>query len=107
MVIKDLIRIIADSYPLDIVDFKNEYPNESYCIKNNNGQWEVYYSERGQKTGLTKCNSESEACEHLLKKIQTSHKKGHRYQRKIKSLLTTECFKRITGNNRASCATER
>jgi hypothetical protein len=70
MKIKDLIRIISDSYPLDIVDFENEYPNESYCIRENNGEWEVYYSERGQKTGLTKFYSESKACEYLLDKIK-------------------------------------
>lgn len=73
MEIKDLIRIIIDSYPLDKVDFENEYPNESHCIRENNGEWEVYYSERGQKTGLAKFISESAACEYLLKKIKTGY----------------------------------
>ena len=37
MKIKDVVRIISDSYSLDIVDFENEYPDESYCIRQNNG----------------------------------------------------------------------
>ena len=75
MEIKDLIRIISDSYPLDIVDFENEYPNKSYCIRQKNRQWEVYYSERGQKTDLKKFNSESDACEYLLEQIKTGYNK--------------------------------
>lgn len=76
MEIKDVVRIISDSYPLDIVDFENEYPNESYCIRQKNGQWEVYYSERGQKTGLKMFDLESDACEYLLEKIKTSYNNG-------------------------------
>ena len=74
MKIKDIFRIIIDSYPLDIVDFKNEYPNESYSIRQNNGQWEVYYSERRQKTNLKKFYIESDACEYLLEQIKTGYK---------------------------------
>jgi len=74
MKIDDLIRIITDSYPLDIVDFENEHPNEAYCIRNTNNKWEVYYSERGQKSGIVLFDLEEEACEHLLKKIKASNK---------------------------------
>ena len=73
MKIKDVVRIISDSYSLDIVDFEKEYPNESYCIRQNNGLWEVYYSERGQKTDLKKFDLESDACKYLLEKIKTGY----------------------------------
>ena len=80
MKIKDVVRIISDSYSLDIVDFEKEYPNESYCIRQNNGLWEVYYSERGQKTDLKKFDLESDACKYLLEKIKklaTTMAKNH------------------------------
>ena len=68
--IKDLTRIIIDSYPLDLVDFENEYPNERYCIRMKNGKWQVYYSQKGQKTGLREFEMESDASEHLLSLIR-------------------------------------
>lgn len=45
-------------------------PNEKYVLgKEPNGQWGVYYSERGQKNGLRLFDSESSACSYLLEKI--------------------------------------
>lgn len=78
MNVKDVDRIIADSFPLDFVDFENEYPNEAYCIRKTNNEWNVYYSERGQKTGLTKFTSESDACEYLLNKLKTGYNKTYK-----------------------------
>lgn len=43
-------------------------PNEKLCIVNNE-VWAVYYSERGQKTGLKEFSSEAEACEYFLRKL--------------------------------------
>ena len=45
--------------------FDKEYPNESMCLNNLNGKWEVYYSEKGQKSSLKSFDSESEACDYL------------------------------------------
>lgn len=45
-------------------------PNEQYVLSQEpNGQWEIYYSERGQKTGLRVFDSESSACNFFLEKI--------------------------------------
>lgn len=44
-------------------------PSEKLCIVNE-GVWQVYYSERGQKTGLRTFSAESEACEYFLKKLR-------------------------------------
>lgn len=41
-------------------------PNESYCIALNNNNWEVYYSERGNKFDLKLFENESSACEYFL-----------------------------------------
>lgn len=44
-------------------------PNERLCIVKENS-WQVYYSERGQKTGLRTFPTETEACEYFLKKMR-------------------------------------
>lgn len=40
-------------------------PNETYCLNNVEGEWEVCYSERGNKNGLKKFESESLAFEYF------------------------------------------
>lgn len=46
------------------------FPNETLClIKHNAKEWEIYYSERGKKSGVKIFNSESEACEYFLLKM--------------------------------------
>ncbi len=60
------MNIPEDMYSLMI----DGYPNESFClIKTDNG-WEVYYSERGQKSSAREFSSESEACEYLEHKLK-------------------------------------
>ena len=45
-------------------------PNERYVLSQEpNGQWAVYYSERGQKTGLRSFDSESTACQFFLEHV--------------------------------------
>lgn len=39
-------------------------PNEKLCIVKEN-KWQVYYSERGCKTGLKEFEQETEACEYF------------------------------------------
>jgi hypothetical protein len=61
--IKENIR--TDSYCLD-----GGLPNESFCLNNNGKAWEVYYSERGQKTGLKTFHSEDEACNYFYNSLK-------------------------------------
>ena len=44
-------------------------PNEKLCIAKED-KWQVYYSERGRKSGLNLFETESEACEFFLKKMK-------------------------------------
>jgi hypothetical protein len=46
----------------DMYSLTGGLPNEAYCIGQQNGIWEVYYSERGSKTNLKTFQSEEEAC---------------------------------------------
>jgi len=41
-------------------------PNECYCISSEDNKWEVYYSERGKKTGLKIFNNEHDACQYFF-----------------------------------------
>lgn len=46
--------------------FKGGLPNEEFCLNNLGDYWEVYYSERGQKSQYRKFITESEACQYFL-----------------------------------------
>lgn len=48
------------SYSLD-----GGLPNEAFCLGENGSVWEVYYSERGSKTGLKTFQTEDEACDYF------------------------------------------
>jgi hypothetical protein len=54
--------INPNSYCLD-----GGLPNEAYCLNNSANGWEVYYSERGDKSGLKIFQNESDACIYLYK----------------------------------------
>ena len=62
----NLFRVAPNAYSLS-----GGLPNEQYVLgEEANGQWEVYYSERGQKTGLKVYDSESNACNYFREKIK-------------------------------------
>ena len=42
------------------------WPVDGYCLDNNNGNWEVFYVERGEKHNVSQYNTESDACDKLL-----------------------------------------
>ncbi len=46
----------------DMYSLEGGLPNEMYCLEENGGRWEVYYSERGNKTGLKLFSTENDAC---------------------------------------------
>ncbi|GAB2808365.1 hypothetical protein [Ferruginibacter profundus] len=52
--------ILNDSYSLE-----GGLPNEAYCLNKVEDGWEVYYSERGNKSGLRKFTNEMDACKCL------------------------------------------
>jgi hypothetical protein len=42
------------------------YESERYCIVEESGHWQVYYSERGSKGGLKEFGTEDDACRYIL-----------------------------------------
>lgn len=64
------IELVKLNVPMDAYSLNGGLPNETYCIGNNHGTWEVYYSERGHKIGLTKFRKEDEACNYFLSEMK-------------------------------------
>ena len=62
----DAIGVPDDLYSLLIGGF----PNEALCLIKNEDGWEVYYSERGQKSDVQQFENESEACEYLFEGLK-------------------------------------
>jgi hypothetical protein len=58
-------RLRKDKVRSDMYSFDEELANEAYCLNCNSisGAWEMYYSERGQKTWLKTLENEEIACE--------------------------------------------
>ncbi|WP_084781651.1 hypothetical protein [Paenibacillus sp. D9] len=66
MNIKELeSRLTSENIQRDVYSLKGGLPNEAYCISESNGTWEVYYSERGGKSGLRVFQNEEEACQYF------------------------------------------
>lgn len=55
-------EVRVDSYSLN-----GGLPNDAYCLNRIESGWQVYYSERGNKTGLKVFDNESDACYYLFK----------------------------------------
>ncbi|ANX10950.1 hypothetical protein ABE41_002845 [Fictibacillus arsenicus] len=61
--------LIDTKVPKDSYCLNGGLPNEAYCLNKEDDLWEVYYSERGEKSQLKKFVSEEEACDYLFSKI--------------------------------------
>lgn len=64
------LEISKNAYQL-----KGGLPNEVFCIGMENNTWEVYYSERGNKTNRKVFDSEESACEYFFKLMKNIFKK--------------------------------
>ena len=58
-------EILQEEVSKDLYSLKDGLPNESYCFNEQNGVWEVYYSERGTKSNIKIFNCKTEACEYF------------------------------------------
>lgn len=50
-------------------------PNEIMCIQYINQKWEVFYSERGRKTGLMIFEDEDSACDYFFEVLKRLYNK--------------------------------
>ena len=58
-------KLIFENIGQDMYSLKGGVPNEAYCLTEVGGQREVYYSERGNKTGLKIFEAEEDACQYF------------------------------------------
>lgn len=58
-------RLEQAPIPASAYSLTGGLPNEAYCISLNGSVWEVYYSERGMKSGLRTFDSEADACQYF------------------------------------------
>lgn len=68
-------RLITENIPRQEYSLDGGLPNEACCLAQNGSQWEVYYSERGKKTGLKVFDSEEAACDHFYTWLTDSLKR--------------------------------
>jgi hypothetical protein len=62
-------KLISSNIPKETYSLEGGLPNEAYCINQIDDKWEVYYSERGQKSGLKIFDTEEEACEYFYNEL--------------------------------------
>lgn len=61
--------LINSNIPKDTYSLDGGLPNEAYCLSQNRDKWEVYYSERGRKSGTKLFTTENEACNYFYKSL--------------------------------------
>jgi hypothetical protein len=71
--LEELLKEIG--IPEHAYSLKGGLPNEVFCISKYGDIWQIYYSERGIKTGLQNFKNESEACEYFFAWIKRILKK--------------------------------
>ena len=54
----------------DAYDLTGGHQSETYTLGEADGDWFVYYSERGTESGKREFASESEACEYILELLR-------------------------------------
>ena len=71
---KELKRALINAkIPNDMYCLNGGLPNEAFCLQKGNDNWEVYYSERGRKSGLKLFTSEDEACKAIFELIYDTY----------------------------------
>lgn len=65
-------RLMSEKIKPDMYSLNGGLPNEMYCIARKSELWEVYYSERGNKTGLKTFQNEEDACMYFYTLVITT-----------------------------------
>lgn len=58
-------KLLEMNVPNHLYSLDGGFPNEAICLNQSGNTWEVYYSERGIKTGLKLFESEESACDYF------------------------------------------
>ena len=69
-------KLFEKGIPHDAYTLMGGFPNERFCLNEDHGNWEVYYSEHGLKTQLKRFHLENDACEYLYNQLLKVFGKG-------------------------------
>lgn len=76
MTIPEMLKNIKNSnIPDDAYSIGGKFQNESLCMQEKVEGWEIFYYERGLKTGIVIFRNEDKACEYFLEKLTHWFKK--------------------------------
>jgi hypothetical protein len=70
-------KLIEEGFPRNMYSLDGGLPNEAYCLAEEKRFWEVYYSERGIKSGLRRFKTEEQACDTFYELIRDAYE--HHY----------------------------
>jgi hypothetical protein len=63
-------RLLRENINRNAYQLTDGLPNEALKLNQHQSHWEVYYSERGQKTGLQLFATETEACTYFYTAVK-------------------------------------
>jgi hypothetical protein len=63
--------MVGEHFDARAYSLEDERKNEALCLRNENGRWCVYYSERGLQTGKQFFEDEHSACEYFLIRMRS------------------------------------
>ena len=69
------IKLKQENIDSSVYSLTGGLPSEAYCLGQIGSQWEVYYSERGDKSKLKTFSQENDACQYFYTWLKTSLKK--------------------------------
>ena len=61
--------LAAEGFDPSTYSLRGGAPDECYVLNRFNGGWEVFYSERGLRSGQEWFRTEAEACEHIKQQL--------------------------------------
>lgn len=88
-------KLIEENIPKDSYCLNGGYLNEAYCLEENYGRWEVYYSERGRKTNVKSFLCEEEACKYLHNELIQIFKGNSNMEKFKREKLTRELLEKL------------
>ena len=63
-------RLSLEKIPTNVYSLNGGLPNERLCLGEVSGKWEVYYSERGDKSDLMIFDKETDACKYFYNRLR-------------------------------------
>ena len=63
-------RLILEGIPSNSYSIEEGIPDDKICLRKINNRWEVYFSERGEKSNTRIFHTEEEACMNMYERLK-------------------------------------